>query len=890
MADSSPAPGRSHQPRVPGRRQKQPTADLPGLYPSHDGSYGLNTHLAPTGTKGKKPKKGITKEEKEDTLFQKRLQMKQGPSSQASRQSLSVGIAEALSEPDTDDKYNGQPQSDDDIPPVKPSIPIYQGDAFAPNPQNQRRPPYTRKGMLNSATPYALSGTRHISAPAAEQAEFFGMPTGKGSDIVIQPNDPSSPYHSVRPDTSRSFQEEDFLYNGAIMGTPFSTTSRLDLSAGMRPQPRLDGTNPAQLPGQNSRQQPSGPITTQIPGRNSSRPSSDGNNLRSLSGGNNAQPPSGQSNPQPPPSGNGPTPPTGANGSNPPSGGNGLTPSSGGSDPTPPPGGKGPTLPSGGSGSTPSPRGNSPTPPSSRNSTITPHVGNDLQTQSAGNGPKPPSKSENPPPRRQNRPQPRTPPNTRNKPWGPLPDYFLLVKSVLLGKGLWLTLIQLVKLAAAFSLAMWVFWLLLGYTARLSPKSLGSLDLQPDLNLPGSPFTMPTWLSWKHGFPGPPKWLIPTRDNTASNDDFKVISDATQRIIPDEVAVEKDENGKVKLPEGLYQATADLADANAESGTTSDGSASFNTWKKHNEDLRKKGAGHFISKTEVLKIMRDEIQASAGKTEKQMRESHVRLKNLESQVEDLRRIRGVSDGEVKALVQQHLARERQAALDGRNQASARQLLLNQVNFFSGGSGATIDPTYTSTGWRVPKSHFMSTDFIERAGYKTQPPTQALTAWDDEGECFCAGPDQKGNGAGMNTINVLVSRNIVPTWLVVEHISSAQTLDAGAMPKDIEVWASFEEINLRNEVRVFSEETFKDTPEEKILDESYVKIHHVTYKNSSTSEYEVQHFKMFDQLATMGAFSNHFVVRAINNHGADHTCFYRLRLYGDVIPRPDSSSA
>ncbi|KAG4221905.1 hypothetical protein PC116_g29619 [Phytophthora cactorum] len=40
--------------------------------------------------------------------------------------------------------------------------------------------------------------------------------------------------------------------------------------------------------------------------------------------------------------------------------------------------------------------------------------------------------------------------------------------------------------------------------------------------------------------------------------------------------------------------------------------------------------------------------------------------------------------------------------------------------------------------------------------------------------------------------------------------------------------------------------------------------------------------MSSELTRMRAATSHVIVKAVTNYGADHTCFYRLKLYGEVV--------
>ena len=70
---------------------------------------------------------------------------------------------------------------------------------------------------------------------------------------------------------------------------------------------------------------------------------------------------------------------------------------------------------------------------------------------------------------------------------------------------------------------------------------------------------------------------------------------------------------------------------------------------------------------------------------------------------------------------------------------------------------------------------------------------ALTPWIDAGHCWCAGI-RSANGTTTIPADVAVrlAQFIVPQYVVLEHIDPSATTDPLAMPKDIEVWAGFDE--------------------------------------------------------------------------------------------------
>ncbi|KAI1327169.1 hypothetical protein F5Y16DRAFT_372855 [Xylariaceae sp. FL0255] len=430
--------------------------------------------------------------------------------------------------------------------------------------------------------------------------------------------------------------------------------------------------------------------------------------------------------------------------------------------------------------------------------------------------------------------------------------------------------------------------------------------------------------------------------------DYEKLAKEMRKDMPDSIWVHKGKNGKLQISQDFWHALRDLIkeddmilileNAKSESpkisnehwkavkarieksGLLSSGKEStsgsglsekavedivesgpWGEWLKQNEKALKTAVkGVALTKDEFLELFNQETSVHQREIQQELASMRDQMKQLSKLIPDLKNNIGATSGmskhEVKALVDDLVLKAVNSAklgavANGRIQGHEADILANHVNFFGIGSGAVIDPTHSSPTWQPPKPRFKSKAWIEKDGYKPQPRISALSPWVEEGECFCAGPDRKGYGQGTNNISVLISRNIIPSHLVVEHILPGATLDAGAMPKDIELWAYIEEKNLRQQVEAFSKKEFSETPKETLLNEGYVKIGQWRFDNSPIGPQvhgnrRTEVFPVKDELTRMNATTNHVVVRALNNYGADHTCFYRLGLYGEVVERSE----
>ncbi|KAI0971405.1 hypothetical protein F4678DRAFT_83664 [Xylaria arbuscula] len=922
-----------------------PGPNLPSLFPTHDGSYGINTLIGPnTGQrKGQKPSTGIAKEQSDDNKWTKSMKGRVGKHGMNSNLKKAINESSKKveeerqsqssshhNEPSSSRPVPDRPLGDSGpIPELTPHVPNYNPShlPFSEEHDDRARPPYKR-AELSSADPHAHFGFNQPISPPSEHIPFYGMPRGEGSKEPISP---------TRPDTSRSFNYENGLYANARVQNPWfpgfsgqgQTTRPFNrtgpLGAGI-PKPNqsflgdplgLDSSStgtPADSSSSSSEGQPN------PRGQSSLINTKSGLRTPAASSSNSSQAPSEKPTAQPPPSEK-PKQPVGQNTSS--------------VQPTP----AGQIPPKQGIQSNP-PNSNQPRQNAKSNSGLPSNP--PISNQSRQDGQNKPILPTNPPEQSPNMPKaPVANNSTKTQDQQPKPPQVVRKpvtspRSARNGTGgnrnlrfscpsSGLCIPPLLLFLAGF-LTVWV--------------TLSTLDAIKDSNtgVPPSSDTPPSfapgsvWRTISNLLPEIPvldDYIFDMDDRPeSSGSDVTSPEETTANLrhwIPDSVWVQGDNNGKIKIPEDFWHALKSLieqdgdilslnnksdisenawraikARAQAAGFGTGDSAnsmedlvesklaQSWSAWLKKNDQLLKQTiTGVAVTRDEFMKLYQQESASYQREIRQEITKLQERINNIVKKLsqlsDEITSNASIMRAEITKMVDSAIAKATLDAIaEGFIKGHANDVLANQVNFFGIGAGVTIDPDTSSPAWQPPKYHYLSKKWSDRDGFQKQPPMAALSPWTQEGECFCASSDRKGYGEGTNNITMLTSRDIVPQHLVVEHILPGATLDPGAMPKDIEVWVYIEEVNLRKEVQSFSEKEFPDLPKEVVLNDGFVKIGHFTYENNTGIG--VQVFKISDEIAAMGAFTNRIVVRAINNYGADHTCFYRLRLYGVIRER------
>ncbi|KAL7925731.1 hypothetical protein ACQKWADRAFT_282841 [Trichoderma austrokoningii] len=311
--------------------------------------------------------------------------------------------------------------------------------------------------------------------------------------------------------------------------------------------------------------------------------------------------------------------------------------------------------------------------------------------------------------------------------------------------------------------------------------------------------------------------------------------------------------------------------------------------KKHVEST--KSDSTVVTREYFLQYLKNEFAAHWTEMKAEINELQPRL---EQQIRDSLELAKKDDSssltrtEVTKLVDRSIRKavadlNLEAMAKGQIRAHWDADLKNQVNYFGVGAGAIVDAKQTSTTFK-PDAKYLNDKGL-KGGSEPFPPIEALLPWHDDGDCWCAAREvnKRGNPHGAK-LSVIMGHSIIPQHLVVEHILPGATTNPGARPRQIEVYIKVEDRAVRERLLDFAAAQYPEdqydwnyTPAD--LPFQFVKVSQFVYEGAELHD-GVHVHRLSSELVALCAETDHVIVRAVSNYGApNHTCFYRVRLYG-----------
>jgi hypothetical protein len=410
-----------------------------------------------------------------------------------------------------------------------------------------------------------------------------------------------------------------------------------------------------------------------------------------------------------------------------------------------------------------------------------------------------------------------------------------------------------------------------------------------------------------------------------------------KKILPDEILVKKDKNGNLQITQEFWHAldakmraenaylqhefthkpskgssTPDISMAQVENLMENSkmwdrflhiNRAQINAWAGEEFDARfpKKledsiNDGVIASKAHFVELLRQnwddtqqEIRSEIRKIAKQLGGTIHRVGKAEQDAVGYTKeeIKSISTDVFRTLFSTAQLEAQAKANKNLNVAASS----HRLNHFSQGTGAVVNPKLTSPNYLFPS---MDRNFLIKGLSMViwkpiptpNPPEVALQKWEEHGDCWCS-PSKDADGFGPS-LAVIMSNQIYPDQIIIEHVPRSGSLEPGAAPRDMELLAYIEDQETYYTIKQQSDDIFQ---EEALVEEpqpfGFVRIATWTYDSYALSN--IQSFPLqIDLSAVEGpSHTNRLIVRSKNNWGGNtvgFTCLYRVRVNGEIVPK------
>ncbi|KAL8297824.1 hypothetical protein RB600_002713 [Gaeumannomyces tritici] len=406
-----------------------------------------------------------------------------------------------------------------------------------------------------------------------------------------------------------------------------------------------------------------------------------------------------------------------------------------------------------------------------------------------------------------------------------------------------------------------------------------------------------------------------------------------EHALPNYIRVDRDKQGNPIIPDDIWQvlkayarqdgdfvvldekkAITDPHSKAIEKGL--DGARAFETWVRQNNhklrDMLGAGQGQETPSIDVEELIRKRIEAQdlpqklvvmkkefvnlvKDEFKTNMRSVQVDIAALKRSQDELsKKLDRVSKSSKGALTPDEVRRVSQEVLkvigDPQLEKRMRDPLIadlkSRVNYFNVRSGAVFESKISSPTFKFKYPRFGTPQWISAKPWLANGPSAIMHAWEDDGDCWCAGGTWDSKLSRPKPADIYLGiQPITPQVLWMEHINPLETVDDGSMPRDVEVWIEVEDHNQGKHMREWSIATFPHTDlDNKLWDEGFIKVVEFEFKNQTAGRPAEKAVKFPSQLAQFGVVTERVLIRATSNYGArDHTCFYRVKLFGERPP-------
>lgn len=391
-----------------------------------------------------------------------------------------------------------------------------------------------------------------------------------------------------------------------------------------------------------------------------------------------------------------------------------------------------------------------------------------------------------------------------------------------------------------------------------------------------------------------------------------------QEGLPDQIFVKKDKDGNLQIPHELWEALRevirsdpDLQDMINKSPSDSSGKPNTNqptqkelakAFEKFLDTNRAKIAAiadenltnrfpnllkdnTIVTKSQIIEMIKKDWDDNKKTRQSEIAKLQEQLDQHQRQIAKLGREStvGRSEKQLKALIEKVV---REVGGAGASPGGSANWGQTRINHWSHGTGAVVDPYATSPNYQFPsmKEWLPAKTFRYLIGNPVpipNPPEAALRKWDEHGDCWCTpAGGRDGHGA---SIAVISGSSIYPEQIVVEHIAPTASLEPGAAPKEMELWAYVEDYETYDEFKKISTAMFGTNYRVKTQETmGYVRIATWTYNLESSDN--IQAFPVQLDMKDLSTHTDKLIVRALNNWGdgkVDYTCLYRVRVHGEI---------